>query len=281
MVVPLRALADPHVGIHVAQHVQPAVVLVTPKGVRNMTARGSGFVLHANDLPAPLEDDDNDNVLYVMTAAHVAVPGYSIEITMPLRITNNSTTATESFRQLAATVVARNTTLDLALLRVKTTKEEKTSNADIGLKLSRQVPPVGTLAFAHGHPTSRLRGPAMTSGIVCGVADGLGLPDSSGTSSRSSSSTSRQPGRNSSSPLANDSAIFVVTDAAMSGGMSGGPLVDSQGVVLGVNAFIRPDLRALGNYAVSSLEVIDFLQSISSTTDDTVTRSEFKVWLCK
>ena len=62
-----------------------------------------------------------------------------------------------------------------------------------------------------------------------------------------------------------DSIVFVVTDAAMSGGMSGGPLVNASGFVLGVNALIRPDLRALGNYAVSTQEVLAFLTRLYFT----------------
>lgn len=209
----------------VARLVQPSVALVTPKGVRNMTARGSGFVLADGVIP-----QSDDNCTYIMTAAHVAAPGYGIDILL-----HGET------EMRAATVVARNMTLDLALLRID-------SNATIqGLTLASDIPEVGTVAFAHGYPASRLRvGPAMTMGIVCGIADGLGVPDEMLSPRRDQ----------------NDETTFVVTDAAMSGGMSGGPLVDAQGNVLGVNALIRPDLRALGNYAVSAEEVTQFLESV-------------------
>jgi ATP-dependent Clp protease adapter protein ClpS len=168
----------------------------------------------------------------------------------------------------SATVVARNMTLDLALLRT-----ESSLGGAAGLTLATDIPEVGTVAFAHGYPASRLRGPAMTSGIVCGVADGLGVPDS-----MSSPSTSRQDQESAS---VGDDTTFVVTDAAMSGGMSGGPLVDVNGKVLGVNALVRPDLRALGNYAVSAEEVIRFLESITlneeESSDDAA--SGYRVWL--
>jgi len=258
----------PDAAVHVAESVQPSVVLVTPKGVRNMTARGSGFILKQEDVPDAVvlaaKRKNDDGGTYIITSAHVALPGYSIEIARP-----SANFSDRTANPMPATVVARNATLDLALLWTKESLSDEDSG--IGLTLCQNVPPVGTLAFAHGHPASRLRGPAMTSGIVCGVADGLGVPDD-----YDDQRPQRQPTSN------NDATIFVVTDAAMSGGMSGGPLVDSTGAVLGVNALIRPDLRALGNYAVSSLEVLNFLKSIpllESSKENVSEVGKFQIWL--
>jgi ATP-dependent Clp protease adapter protein ClpS len=172
-------------------------------------------------------------------------------------------------QKVPATVVARNSTLDLALLMVSSdnipqqqAKAMTRNTAGLRLASGTAPPPVGALVFAHGYPASRLRGPAMTSGIVCGIADGLGAPDNDDDDddgdTRSKLSQQQQL----------DTTIFVVTNAAMSGGMSGGPLVDASGSVVGVNALIRPDLRALGNFAVSSLELVDFLQSAKSKLRD-------------
>eukprot|EP00545_Synedropsis_sp_CCMP1620_P001872 CAMPEP_0119011690 /NCGR_PEP_ID=MMETSP1176-20130426/5832_1 /TAXON_ID=265551 /ORGANISM="Synedropsis recta cf, Strain CCMP1620" /LENGTH=119 /DNA_ID=CAMNT_0006964549 /DNA_START=23 /DNA_END=378 /DNA_ORIENTATION=+ len=51
------------VPLTVARLVQPSMVLVTPKGVRNMTARGSGFILAATDNGVfdLIGDDDDTN----------------------------------------------------------------------------------------------------------------------------------------------------------------------------------------------------------------------------
>lgn len=227
-------------GVNVAQQVQPSVALVTPMGVRKMKTRGSGFVVEfppKNDAITNDDASDTEEYTYLITSAHVAAPGFEIGLSFQGEDTN-----------FPATVMGRNQTLDLALLRIS--KEKK---APSPLSIASDLPPVGTVTYAHGYPASRLRGPAMTSGIVCGIADGLGVPDSDETSR---------------TEAPHDGTVFVVTDAAMSGGMSGGPLTDAEGNVLGVNALIRPDLRALGNYAVSAEEVQSFLKDLASRENE-------------
>jgi ATP-dependent Clp protease adapter protein ClpS len=132
------------------------------------------------------------------------------------------------------------------------------------LPIAQDLPGVGTRAFALGYPLSGIQGPAMTSGIVCGIAQGFGVPDDQ---NRMVQKPQLIQGS------AETTTCFVVTDAAMAGGMSGGPLVDSKGNVLGMNALIRPDLRALGNYAVSCSEIQGFLDRLSAENakNDTTT----------
>mmetsp|Transcript_9186 Transcript_9186/g.13841 ORF Transcript_9186/g.13841 Transcript_9186/m.13841 type:complete len:188 (-) Transcript_9186:1519-2082(-) len=55
--------------------------------------------------------------------------------------------------------------------------------------------------------------------------------------------------------------------------MSGGPLVNHEGIVLGINALVRSDLRALGNYAVSALECEAFLERLEDKQSKQVNRS--------
>lgn len=233
--------ASTDLALNVARLVQPSVALVTPIGVRNMTARGSGFVVDFNTTTSSAE------YTYFVTAAHVAAPGFEIEIKL-------------GDVSRPATVVGRNITLDLALIRT-----DKIQSIQ-GLEIASDIPEVGTIAFAHGFPASRMRGPTMTSGIVCGIADGLGMPDGSIPSKYISNRT--------------DETIYVVTDAAMSGGMSGGPLVNAEGTVMGVNALIRPDLRALGNYAVSAEEIRSFLANVEQrSSEDNASATGYRVYL--
>lgn len=246
----------PSLGVTIARKVQPSVVLVTPKGVRNMTARGSGFFIDYNDGTSTPKTANAADSIMIVTSAHVTLPGYSLQVTW-----NNQT--------FPATLFRRNATLDLSLLKVNwnesittttsTTTTTTTTTTPSPLSLCSSLPEVGTTVFAHGYPASRLRGPAMTSGIVCGIADGLGLPDDDFRTTATTATTT-----SSEDDETIDSTTFIVTNAAMSGGMSGGPLVDGQGRVVGINALIRPDLRALGNYAVSSVELVEFLDRIRS-----------------
>jgi S1-C subfamily serine protease len=243
-------LSSPELTVQLAQKIQPSVALVLPKGVRNMTARGSGFVLEWID---PTENSKGTNSTYLITAAHVAAPGYELGVIFYNGDHEQSTTTTAA---VAARVVARNASLDLALIEI--VEQPPTVLPPDPLVLATELPSTGTLAFALGWPASRLRGPAMTGGVVCGMADGLGLPSDLGVAENNNSQKLIQT-----QTAMGDSTLFVVTDAAMSGGMSGGPLVNTTGHVVGVNALIRPDLRALGNYAISTEEVMEFLQQIS------------------
>jgi S1-C subfamily serine protease len=230
-------------GVQVAQLVHPSVALVRPIGVRNMTARGSGFVIDWNN-----DQDKNNTNTYLLTAAHVAAPGWQLDVSFDDDSNNTS---------YSATVIGRNDTLDLALIRLQNNNNESLENNHFkALTLASSIPPVGSVVFCNGHPAAQLiTGPAMTCGILCGVAQGVGIPDSMDDPRRTNSN------------LPQGKTEFIVTDAAMSGGMSGGPLVDATtGHVIGMNALIRPDLRALGNYAVSVTEIQSFLESLRTTT---------------
>jgi hypothetical protein len=111
---------------------------------------------------------------------------------------------------------------------------------------------IGSPVYAFGYPMG-VEGPTMTSGILSATTNGINYMDA----------PTGEEGTEKSRPF--EKTSFVITDAAMAGGMSGGPLVNYNGIVVGVNALVRPDLRALGNYAVSSLECEEFLEKLEDS----------------
>jgi ATP-dependent Clp protease adapter protein ClpS len=120
-----------------------------------------------------------------------------------------------------------------------------------------------------GYPSGGMVGPAMTSGIVCGNALGLVTAASVGDILDGSLRNETGSGKENNDGIGNGGNTktkYVVTDAAMAGGMSGGPLVNgNSGDVLGLNALINMELRALGNYAVSASECTNFLSQLTKS----------------
>jgi S1-C subfamily serine protease len=231
------------------------VVLVTSSGVRNENSQGSGFVVEFDD-----SEDDVDEMdrCYILTSAHVAPPGWKVSVTFP----------GDPDKQYPATVVGRKLNSDLALLSVESSVDDDDdeypfpppltlSSDDISTSTtassSSKSAEIGSPLYAFGYPMG-LEGPTMTSGILSATTKGINYMDAPTGEEPSEISKSR--------PF--EKTSFVITDAAMAGGMSGGPLVDYDGVVLGVNALVRPDLRALGNYAVSSIECESFLEKLEA-----------------
>jgi S1-C subfamily serine protease len=215
----------------VAERTHPQVALIMPTGVRNTTSKGSGFVVEVRD-----------NYVYILTAAHVAAPGLGLTVSFP-----------GAPGETTATLMKRSVPSDLALIRIPDDKTRTYHPLNVSMQ---DAIPVGTMAFANGYPAGIVGGPAMTMGIVCGMAQGL-------------YEGGQNHGNGTDADAMFGNTTFVVTDAAMSGGMSGGPLVDVDGVVIGMNALVRPDMRALGNYAVSAANCRAFLESIAEEESPT------------
>jgi len=244
--------------IQAARNVRPSVVLVTSKGVRKENSQGSGFVVAFDDSAMEEQEDEVKDRVHILTSAHVAPPGWKVSVTFP----------GDPDKQYPATVVGRKLNSDLALLCVETIADENDdypfpppivmSGEEVSTDTSSttsdgRVPTseIGSPVFAFGYPMG-VEGPTMTSGILSATTNGINYMDAPTGEEASEISKSR--------PF--ESTAFVITDAAMAGGMSGGPLVNNEGIVLGINALVRPDLRALGNYAVSALECETFLEKL-------------------
>ena len=262
--------------IHVSRIVRPSVVLVTSKGVGNANSQGSGFIVEFLDDDSSLDvDEEMKDRCHILTSAHVAPPGWKVSVTFP----------SDPDTEYSAEVVGRKLNSDLALLRVETNADDNDeypfppplflSNEDVFTSMytgsEADRPPlseIGSSVYAFGYPMG-LEGPTMTSGILSATTKGINYMDA----------PTGEEGTEKSRPF--EKTSFVITDAAMAGGMSGGPLVNSNGVVIGVNALVRPDLRALGNYAVSSLECEEFLDKLEDQHAGESSRTSRKASVAK
>jgi S1-C subfamily serine protease len=171
-----------------------------------MIGSGSGFVY--------------DSTGHIITNNHVVEEGDSLRVEFP------------DNQQLAATVVGTDRLTDLAVIRVA----ELPSNVKPLPLANTDKLQVGQTAIAIGNP--------MTSG-----ADQFGLGRTPTVTRGIVSAVDRTM------PVMSDNAPNVVefrienliqTDAAINQGNSGGPLIDSQGRVIGVNTAIIPTVQGIG-----------------------------------
>lgn len=135
---------------------------------------------------------------------------------------------------MVADVIGYDATKDLAVLRLN----GKVPNDVNELKLSNKLPEVGSDVHAIGHPGSLSW--TYTKGYVSQIRKNYKW--------------------NYENTL--HEASIIQTQTPISPGNSGGPLISSEGELLGVNSF-----KAQGenlNFAVTSLEVINFLKNINN-----------------
>jgi len=266
---------SPKFAVNVAKKTSPSVAMVIPRGIRNSTARGTAFVI---DLAG--SETDAELGTYLLTSAHVVPPGWSIAVSFPNSERLPDRDDVSNVNEVNATVVHRDTALDLALMRIPSTQHES-----LPIRDSKEEVDVGSILLACGYPrgltvvdetASRpptLSPPALTCGIACGIA--RGFPDV-------------PPAFLSGPQFANGTnlATYVVTDAALAPGMSGGPLMDIDGTVCGINTLLRTDMGGLGNYAVSAKTIRLFLREYAdSVSADRISNEEaldpisFRLWL--
>jgi putative serine protease PepD len=183
--VDLPANMDVAAGIGaIAQQVLPSVVSIEIEAGAE-SGSGSGFVVS--------EDG------YILTNNHVAAPA-----------TNGGslTVYLEDGRSATAKIIGRNSSYDLAVLKV-----DLDSLQPIALGDSEQVK-VGDMAIAIGAPLG------LSGTVTAGIISSLDRPVTAGGSGE----------------LAYINAIQ--TDAAINPGNSGGPLINASGQVIGVNSAI-------------------------------------------
>lgn len=158
---------------------------VVPQGPQVREGSGSGFIFRSDG--------------YILTNNHV-VDGAT-----------HVTVVTQDRREYTATVVGRDPTTDIAVLKI-----DARGLPVIPLANSDAVD-VGDWAVALGYPLQL--GATATAGIVSAKGRSIGILSDGSTAS----------------PIEH----YIQTDAAINPGNSGGPLVDLQGRVVGVNSAIK------------------------------------------
>lgn len=142
----------------------------------------------------------------IVTNAHVVMAAQRVRVTLPAPLPSNSPNRSvlkSNSRTVSAKVVGLDLETDIALLRV-----EETGLAALPLADSESVEQ-GQVVLAFGSPLG------LDNSVSMGVV----------------SSTARQF-------RADDPMIYIQTDAPINPGSSGGPLVDAEGNVVGINTLI-------------------------------------------
>jgi serine protease Do len=169
---------------------------------------------------------------YILTNNHVVEEAEKVRVTL------------QDGRVFDATVQGRDPVTDVAVIKI-----DATDLPTISLGDSDQMQ-VGDWVVALGYPLNL--GSTATAGIVSAVGKGPGILDRS-------------------NPDAPPLEYFIQTDAAINRGNSGGPLVDLQGEVIGINSAIASQT---GFYAGYSFAVPSNI--VKRVTDDLVKYGEFR-----
>ena len=130
------------------------------------------------------------------------------------------TVAFKDGRELEARVIAADPAADLAVLRV-----DATGLATVAIGTSKDLQ-VGQLLVAIGSPLGTFSD-TVTSGILSAIG-------------RSITVTDNQTGRR------RRMTNLLQTDAAISAGNSGGPLLDARGLVIGINSAVATSAEGIG-----------------------------------
>ena len=230
----------------------PSVVLVTPldprDGPRARARERRGRSTGQGSGIAVRHGDET----FVLTSAHCLQGGMGVEVSL----------ASDAFEaRHEATVIGRGADgLDLAVLRIPAAAAASLTP----LEFATRAPALGEFAIAIGN-AGNIR-PAVSLGIVSGVSDFL--MEESQAADRERRGPKPDP-------------PYVVTDAALAGGMSGGPLLNDEGLVIGVCTLVRPQQGGIGNYAISALRASEALVEIAGRADSPPsTGNQLTLYLC-
>lgn len=160
---------------------------------------------------------------------------------VPAGTTNVDVTLSDGTKFTDVEVVGRTNSsdpLDIAFLKIKDTKGKTLSPATIGNSSSMKV---GDPVVAIGNALGQFQN-SVTSGIISGFGRSVQASDGSGNSSE------------------NLENLFQ-TDAAINEGNSGGPLVNLEGEVVGINTAVAGDAQNIG-FAIPIDDVSGLISSV-------------------
>jgi serine protease Do len=189
--------------VSLVQQVSPAVVQILVTGYGAVEQRGqTALIGHQRTLGSGVIVDPEG---YIITNAHVVQGAVRVRVVLFTAENVNSPHATlrSKTTTMDARVLGVETEADLALLKI-----EASGLPSLPLARYRDVRQ-GQRVFAFGSPEGL--GNSVTMGVVSSVA--------------------RQPDPD--RPM-----VYIQTDAPINPGNSGGPLVDIEGKIVGINAFI-------------------------------------------
>jgi serine protease Do len=223
----------------IAKTVGPSVVSINDVITSTSSSDDSddGFGLYGFSQPEEEEAAGTGIIIssggYIVTNRHVVPDG----------TTDVSVTLSDGTELKDVTVVGRTSTtdsLDLAILKINNAMGHKLVPAAIGD--SSQVT-VGDNVVAIGNALGQFQN-TVTSGIISGY--GRSVQASSDTSGDSSDGSGDDGSSDTSSADSENLDDLFQTDAAINEGNSGGPLVNLNGQVIGINTAVASDSQNIG-----------------------------------
>lgn len=226
----------------IAKSVGPSVVSVNvdiSSGGSSTQGSDSGFGLFGFTQP---ENEEAAGTGIILSSDGLIVTNRHV---VPTGTTNVSVTLSDGTELKDVSVIGRtsqNDSLDIAFLKINNTEGHKLTPAVIGDSSQVQV---GDSVVAIGNALGQFQN-TVTSGIISGYGRSVQANDSSGT---------EQP--------ENLDDLFQ-TDAAINEGNSGGPLVNLNGQVIGINTAIAGDAQNIG-FAIPINDVKGLIEQVTKT----------------
>lgn len=222
----------------IAKSVGPSVVSVNVSISSSSPATG-GFGLFGFTQP---ENEQAAGTGIILSSAGLIITNRHV---VPAGTTNVSVTLSDGTELKDVSVIGRtgaNDSLDIAFLKINNNEGHKLVPAVIGDSSQVQV---GDSVVAIGNALGQFQN-TVTSGIISGYGRSVQASDSSGTSQSE-----------------NLDDLFQ-TDAAINEGNSGGPLVNLNGQVIGINTAIAGNAQNIG-FAIPINDVKGLIEQVTKT----------------